>query len=175
NLVYEFIYLPLSFHPAVAFTRRRIKHTRELCCDAAVTTKLVSAEVYARSLVKLIGSAPLLPLAPDTTIGMNESDILEVRIMTLLKKSNLSSRRRLLLVLAASLLLVMPCVAAARFALSFETNKQTASFERTQQGQPDADLIKRKAALLDLLARTQKLKQQLDQTPPARQDERAAI
>src|SRR5881394_469621 len=36
NLVYEFIYLPLSFHPAVAFTRRRIKHTRELCCDAAV-------------------------------------------------------------------------------------------------------------------------------------------
>jgi len=63
NLIYEFIYLPLAFNPAVAFARRRIKHTRELCCDAAVTTKLVSAEVYARSLVKLIGS----PGAHDTT------------------------------------------------------------------------------------------------------------
>src|SRR5439155_24771632 len=33
-------------------------------------------------------------------------------------------RRRALLLIAASLLLLTPCLAAAKFALSFETNKQ---------------------------------------------------
>jgi len=173
NLVYEFIYLPLSFHPAVAFTRRRIKHTRELCCDAAVTTKLVAAEVYARSLVKLIGSAPPLPLAPDTTIGMNESDILEVRIMALLKKSNLSSRKRVLLLVAASLLLITPCVAAARFALSFDTRQIETTGQ--QQKQEVANRAQREQSVVELEAQAQKLKERLEQTPQGRRDERAAI
>jgi beta-lactamase regulating signal transducer with metallopeptidase domain len=91
NLVFEFIYIPLSFHPAAAFARRRIKHTRELCCDETVAAKLIQPEVYARSLISLIGSAPIWrPLAPDTTIGINESDILEVRIMSLLKSQKFS-------------------------------------------------------------------------------------
>jgi TonB family protein len=174
NLVYEFIYLPLAFHPAVAFARRRIKHTRELCCDAAVTTKLVSAEVYARSLVKLIGSAPLLPLAPDTTIGMNESDILEVRIMALLKKSNLSSRKRMLLLGAACLLLTMPCVAAARFALSFDTNGQTPSVDTNGQ-QKREDFKLREQKLVELEVQAEKLKQSLEQTPQTKRDERAEL
>lgn len=122
NLIYEFIYVPLSFHPAAALARRRIRHTRELCCDETVAAKLIKPEVYARSLISLIGSAPIWrPLAPDTTIGINESDILEVRIMSLLKTTKFSPRRRTLLLIAASLLLVMPCAAAARFALSFDT------------------------------------------------------
>ena len=175
NLVYEFIYLPLAFHPAVAFARRRIKHTRELCCDAAVTTKLVSAEVYARSLVKLIGSAPLLPLAPDTTIGMNESDILEVRIMALLKKSNLSSRRRVLLLIAAALLLITPCLAAARFALSFDTTRQTSSVESKVQQKPDGNRAQQERAVVELKSRVEELKQRLEQTPQSRRDERALI
>jgi len=54
NLIYEFIYLPLSFHPAAALVRRRIKQTRELCCDESVVEKLLSPEIYARSLVRLI-------------------------------------------------------------------------------------------------------------------------
>src|SRR5437016_202306 len=125
NLIYEFIYLPLSFHPAAALVRRRIKQTRELCCDESVAAKLLRADVYARSLVRMIGWAPpARRLAIDTTIGINESDILEVRIMSLLKTPKLSSRRRALLLIAASLLLITPCVAAAKFALSFDTNKQ---------------------------------------------------
>lgn len=125
NLIYEFIYVPLSFHPAAAFVRRRIKHTRELCCDETVAAKLIQPDVYARSLISLIGSAPIWrPLAADTTIGINESDILEVRIMSLLKTTKFSPRRRTLLLIAASLLLVMPCIAAARFALSFDAAGQ---------------------------------------------------
>jgi len=125
NLIYEFIYLPLSFHPAAALVRRRIKQTRELCCDESVAAKLLRPDVYARSLVRMIGGAPpARRLAIDTTIGINESDILEVRIMSLLKTPKLSSRRRALLLIAAVLLLLTPCVAAAKFALSFDTNKQ---------------------------------------------------
>ena len=128
NLIYEFIYLPLSFHPAAALLRRRIKQTRELCCDEAVATKLLRAEAYARSLVRLIGSAPLeRRLAVDTTIGISESDILEVRIMSLLKTPKLTARRKRLLLITASLLLVAPCVAATSFALTFDIDRQEPS------------------------------------------------
>ncbi len=128
NLVYELIYLPLSFHPAVALIRRRIKQTRELCCDEAVATKLLRAETYARSLVRLIGSTPLgRRLAADTSIGITESDNLEVRIMSLLKTPKLSARRKGLLLIAASLLLVAPCIAATSFALTFNIDRQEPS------------------------------------------------
>jgi TonB family protein len=131
NLVYEVIYLPLSFHPALALVRRRIKQTRELCCDESVATKLLRAETYARSLVRLIGSAPLGPrLAADTTIGLSESDILEVRIMSLLKTPTLTPRRKRLLLITASLLLVAPCVAATAFALSFDISQRQAVLAR---------------------------------------------
>src|SRR6267142_1476354 len=128
NLIYEFIYLPLSFHPAAVLLRRRIKQTRELCCDEAVANKLLRPETYARSLVRLIGSAPIeRRRAVDTTIGISESDILEVRIMSLLKTPKLTARRKRLLLIAASLLLVAPCVAATAFALSFDIDRQEPS------------------------------------------------
>lgn len=125
NLVFEIIYLPLSFHPAAALLRRRIKQTRELCCDESITARLLRAETYARSLVRLIGAAPLgRRLAVDTTIGLSEADILEVRIMSLLKGSKLTTRRRRLLLITASLLLVAPCLAATSFALTFDIDRQ---------------------------------------------------
>jgi len=140
NLIYEIIYLPLSFHPAMALVRRRIKQTRELCCDESVASKLLRAETYARSLVRLIGSAQMgRRLAADTTIGITESDILEVRIMTLLKTSKLTTRRKRLLLIVASLLLAAPCVAATSFALSFDI------------GRPEPGVAPPPAAVLDRL------------------------
>jgi beta-lactamase regulating signal transducer with metallopeptidase domain/predicted transcriptional regulator len=53
NLVYELLYLPLSFHPCAALIRRRIRQTRELSCDEVVAERIMTAEVYARSLVKI--------------------------------------------------------------------------------------------------------------------------
>lgn len=129
NLIYEIIYLPLSFHPAAALLRQRIKQTRELCCDEAVAAKLLRAETYARSLVRLIGAAPLARrLAVDTTIGISESDILEVRIMSLLKTPKLTVRRKRLLLITAALLLVAPCVAATSFALTLDIDRAEPSF-----------------------------------------------
>ena len=86
NLICEFIFLPLSFHPAAALMRRRITQTRELRCDELVTELLLRPEVYARSLVQLARSA--MPFARRTrtvAVGIADADILEVRIMSLLK------------------------------------------------------------------------------------------
>src|SRR5581483_4006156 len=125
NLICELAWLPLSFHPAAALVRRRIRQTRELRCDELVTDRLLEAEVYARSLVRLAGSAaapghPAITLA----VGIADADILEERVMTMLRRSKTDVRRKNLLLLAASLLLAAPCVAAVPFALRISINSQ---------------------------------------------------
>jgi len=155
NLIYEITYLPLSFHPAAALLRRRIRQTRELCCDESVTTKLLKAETYVRSLVRLIGTAPIeRRLAVDTTIGISESDILEVRIMSLLKTSKLTARRRKLMLITATLLLVTPCVAATSFALALDIDRQepaaTAPLEQAARQKQEREREDLKRATRDL-------------------------
>jgi beta-lactamase regulating signal transducer with metallopeptidase domain len=150
NLLYELIHLPLAFHPAAAFLRRRVRQTRELCCDEIVAGKLVRPEVYARSLVRLIDAAPLARrLAANTTIGITDADILEVRIMSLLKRSQLSGRRRAVQLIAAALLLATPCLAGGSFAFSFNLANQEASFSQPQDEKKDLqsarEELKRKA------------------------------
>lgn len=127
NLFYELLFIPISFHPAAALIRRRVKQNRELCCDELVAERILNAEDYARSLVTLAGSAPpLRRLSVTTTVGIADADILEARIMSLLKKPNLQTRWKKLLLITVALLLVVPCVAAATFAMRFdvETNAQ---------------------------------------------------
>ena len=132
NLIFEALYLPLSFHPAAAVVRRRIRQMRELCCDEAVTKKLLNAETYAHSLMRLIGSAPLSPqLMSDTTIGLNQSDILEVRIMSLLSSKNRNHRSPRILLIAAALILIAPCLMGATLALRLDVYAQ----ERTSSAQ----------------------------------------
>ena len=127
NLFYELIFVPISFHPAAAFLRRRVKQTRELCCDELVAERILNAEVYARSLVRLASSAPpLRRLSVTTTVGIADADILEARIMSLLKKPNLHTLWKKLLLVGVALLIAVPCFAAAAFPMRFdvETNAQ---------------------------------------------------
>jgi beta-lactamase regulating signal transducer with metallopeptidase domain len=161
NLLYEIIYLPLAFHPAASFLRRRVRQTRELCCDELVASKLVRPEVYARSLVRLIGSGPIAGrLAADTTIGITDADILEVRIMSLLKRSQISPRRRALLLIAASLLLGAPCVAATSFALNFDLTDRAQAVS-----QQDAAHQERQRAREDLKRKAEEIKAQAQKHP----------
>ncbi len=121
NFIYELLFVPISFHPAAALLRRRIKQTRELCCDELVAERILNAEVYARSLVRLASSAPpLRRLSVTTTVGIADADILEARIMSLLKKPELNTRWKKLLLVVVSLLLLVPCVAATSFASRFD-------------------------------------------------------
>ncbi len=116
NLVYEFVSLPLWFHPAMRLVLRRVRQTRELCCDEIVTERLLEPRVYAQSLVQLAGAAlPLGRPAATITVGIADADILEERIMSILKYSPAKLRRRNALLLVAALLLVVPCIAAAQF------------------------------------------------------------
>ena len=136
NLVYELVYLPLSFNPAAAVLSRRIKQTRELCCDELVAERVLDARVYARSLVKLAGAAEPLPrLSIITTVGIADADILEVRIMSLLRKPKLDARWKKLLLFAVSLLLLVPCVAAASFALRFDIASLSAAPQQDKESQ----------------------------------------
>ena len=121
NFLYELLFLPVSFHPAAALLRRRIKQTRELCCDELVAERILNAQVYARSLVALASSAPSLRrLSFTTTVGIADANILEARIMSLLSKPKTNRRWKKLVLFAVSLLLLVPSFAAAAFAMRFE-------------------------------------------------------
>ncbi|HEY6250712.1 MAG TPA: M56 family metallopeptidase [Candidatus Angelobacter sp.] len=118
NLVYEFVSLPLWFHPAIRLVLRRIRQTRELSCDEMVTEQLLEARIYAQSLVQLAGAAlPFGRPAATITVGIADADILEERIMSILKHSSPRLRRPGALLLVATLLFVVPCLAAAPFAV----------------------------------------------------------
>src|SRR6201988_2765794 len=131
NLFYELVFLPVSFHPAAALLRSRIKQTRELCCDELVAERILNAQVYARSLVALASSAPpLRRLSVSTTVGIADADILEARIMSLLSKPKLNRRWKKLVLVAVSLLLLIPSFAAAAFAMRFELAQDPAQQEK---------------------------------------------
>ncbi|MGI9069597.1 MAG: M56 family metallopeptidase [Pyrinomonadaceae bacterium] len=175
NLIYELIYLPLSFHPAAAVLRRRIKQTRELCCDELVAKKLLAPEVYARSLVRLVGSVPLTRrLSPDTTIGITDADILEVRIMSLLRRPKLSACRSALLLIAASVLLITPCVAAASFALRFDINGVVPGISTEQERNREVN-EKLQRAREELNRKEQELKERVRNNPNVQGPEREAV
>lgn len=175
NLIYEIVYLPLSFHPAAALARRRIRHTRELCCDAAVASRLIRPEVYARSLLSLVGRTPLFAMAPDTTIGINESEILEVRIMSLLKPSQPSIRRRALSLVGASLLLVMPCIAAAKFAFAIDTGKQEPVKTELPKTRETSPRVTQERAIVELARQASALKEEVRVAPQSRRAELEAM
>jgi beta-lactamase regulating signal transducer with metallopeptidase domain len=135
NLAYELLFLPVSFHPAAALIRRRIRQTRELSCDELVAERILNAEVYARSLVQLASSAPTpRRLSITTTVGIADADILEARIMSLLGKTKMDTPRKRMLLIAFSLLLLVPCLAAGSFAMKFDLKtSEAASQEPSQQ------------------------------------------
>jgi TonB family protein len=98
-----------------------------LRCDELVTERLLHPEVYARSLVRLAGWAmPLTQRTQSIMVGMADADILEVRVMSLLRKTKSSARRNLLLSIAGVALFAIPCAAAASFGLHLNVDEARA-------------------------------------------------
>jgi len=85
--------------------------------------------------VRLAGSAPLWRnLAPTTTVGIADADILEVRIMSLLNRSETSGRGKKLLLIAAAVILLVPCITAAAFTFRFDVAQQDLALSQPQEG-----------------------------------------
>src|SRR5262245_37761946 len=94
NLCCQLLSIPLAFHPAVVFIKRRINETRELACDEMVTERWLDALDYARSLLRMADSA-MVSHRGAYSLGVFEADILEERIMKLIeRKPRLSGRVR---------------------------------------------------------------------------------
>ena len=156
NFIYEVLFVPIAFHPAAALLRRRVKQTRELCCDELVAERILNAEVYARSLVRLASSAPpLRRLSVTTTVGIADADILEARIMSLLRKPELNTRWKKLLLIVVSLLLLVPSVAAATYAMRFdvETNVQEPATQEKERKEKETREMKERGEREDVKIR----------------------
>jgi beta-lactamase regulating signal transducer with metallopeptidase domain len=112
NLCYQLLSMPLAFHPAVVFIKRRINETRELACDEMVTERWLDAPDYARALLRLADSA-LVRRRPAYSLGVFEADILEERIMKLIERKPRLSGRVRTVILALVLSLVSASTAVA--------------------------------------------------------------
>ena len=132
NLLYELMYLPVSFHPAAWLIRRGIGRTREMACDELVTRRLMDAGVYARSIVSIAAQMTALP-CPGYTLGVFDGDILEERIRRLIQRPA-DNLKRARLVLAGGLAALALCAAVAS-SLSFTARAQGAAGDMMKQGQ----------------------------------------
>ncbi len=111
NIVYELVYLPLSFHPAAIWLRREIDRTRELACDELVTSRLIAPQSYAQAMMTI--AATMAGLAqPGYTLGVFDGDILEERIQRLMARPAANLKRARLL-LAAGLASLAACLVFA--------------------------------------------------------------
>src|SRR5215471_11114617 len=133
NLVYELLYLPISFHPAAALVKRRIARTRELACDEMVAERLLSPSAYARSLVDMASRVTAL-CRQNYTLGVFDAGNLEERVMKLTDgKPRMSARAGLLSLTLASIILAISSLVASAY--SFRAGQSNAV------GQPQTQLV----------------------------------
>lgn len=146
NLLYEVFSLPIAFHPANWFIKRRIEQTRELACDELAAGRLVSPSTYARALVSLARAMSNVspPPRPQYTLGVFDANILEERIMRLLdQRPRASARRaRFLLGLAATALTLVSW-AACSFAFAAREDAKPRTPAAETGGRTKAVLVKK--------------------------------
>lgn len=122
NLLGEAALLPVAFHPALRWLRRRLAETREMACDEAAVERLIGARAYARSLLSLASSLAGFSRPATTTLGALDADILEVRMRRLTDPDPRPGARRARAALAvASLVLALAGVTAAGLSLEAAT------------------------------------------------------
>src|SRR5262249_24275042 len=73
------------------------------------------------------------------TVGIADADILEERVMTILRRPKISGRRRSLLLVAAMLFFVVPCAMAGPFALRININSRAAAVKAQQDATPNGE------------------------------------
>jgi HEAT repeat protein len=139
NIFYEFLRVPVSFHPLASLLTRQINRTRELACDELVAGRVLAADAYARSLVH-VASALTAPAERAYSLGVFDADILEERVMRLIEKRGRMSVRagRLLLAASFSLLLTVTALTTSVFSFDFRTAENRSELTRDQPAQAEA-------------------------------------
>jgi len=111
NILYELLYLPISFHPAAMWIHREIDRTREMACDELVTARLLEPRAYAQSIMSIANGMCASP-GPGYSLGILDGNILEQRIRRLMEggRGGLGRARA---VLAAGLAALVACAVMA--------------------------------------------------------------
>jgi len=127
NLVYEWLSLPVSYHPLLWRTRERLMETREMVCDEMVAA-VSGRDEYAHSLLRL---ASLLvegmPIRTPHAIGIFDANTLERRLMRLTeKKKEIRGLGRLAMAVACVLLGAGTCASAVALAANIHGMVATA-------------------------------------------------
>ncbi|HLL72662.1 MAG TPA: M56 family metallopeptidase [Pyrinomonadaceae bacterium] len=149
NLVYEVLRLPISFHPLAHLAMRQINRTRELACDELVAGRVLAADAYARSLVRVAG-ALTSPAKHAYSLGVFDADILEERVMRLIeKRARLSVRAGRVVMAASFAVLLAAALSTSVFSLGFRSgeNKSATPQERQRTPQSQADAAEKLTAL----------------------------
>jgi beta-lactamase regulating signal transducer with metallopeptidase domain len=136
SILYELLYLPISFHPAAMWIHREIDRTREMACDELVTARLLEPRAYAQSIMS-IANGMYATAGPGYSLGIFDGNILEQRIRRLMegRRGGLGRARA---VLAVGLAALVACAvmasslrvsALAQTAPSGELGLATAAFD----------------------------------------------
>jgi len=112
NLVCELLLIPLAWHPAALYVKRRIDETREVACDEMVASLVVEAPVYARSLVR-VAELAAARLAPGYSLGVTDGGSLKDRVHRLVSGHVLLASRAARLRLAVGLAALVAVAAGA--------------------------------------------------------------
>ena len=127
NLLYELLSLPLSYHPALWFTRERIMESREMVCDQ-MACEISGPQEYARSLLRLAALLvnPAHARIPHA-IGILDANTFERRVMKLTRKQKEIHRvQRMAIVLVCTSLGVGTCASAVALSIHVEAGSTTA-------------------------------------------------
>ena len=134
NLIYELLFLCVSFHPGAVWMKRQINRTRELACDELVAARVLQPEVYARSLLRLAASLTCTK-ERGLALGIFDTNILEERIMTIVKTDNrIGARVAASMLLIAITLIAATGIAASTFSFSPRMNLASRQSQEVQDG-----------------------------------------
>lgn len=123
NLLYEFLALPIAWHPLLWLTRHRIAESREMVCDELAAHATHGTTRYAHALLRLAASfSHPAPAATLHTIGILDANVLERRVMKLTRIHPITATSRRAAIAAAVLLGLATCASA--MSLRFELPAQ---------------------------------------------------
>ena len=165
NLLLRIAALPIAYHPATLLLHRRIRHTREMLCDAMAASAMTSPAAYANTLLALADRL-IHTEEPCAAIGLFQAmskPLLEERIMHLIAPATTRRPFRLARIVAGTLLFAAAATTASLLHLT------PAVLAAQQPAAPAPHETKRIAASPQrsyLIAQTSELPQPVPPAPP---------